>query len=54
MLTQIGFNFCLEFSFTDGSVGKDVIIFEADMSWSVHIDIRNENIIILGEGQHKG
>ena len=40
-----------EFSFTDGSVGKNVIIFWADMSSSVHIDNRNKDILILGEGQ---
>ena len=39
-----------EFSFTDGSVGKNVIIFWADMSSSVHIDNRNKDILILGEG----
>ena len=34
----IGFNSCLEFLFTNGSMGKDVIIFGADMSSSVHIN----------------
>ena len=34
----IGFDSRSEFSFIDGSVGKNVIIFGADMSSSVHID----------------
>ena len=34
----IGLNCCSEFSFTDGDFGKNVIIFGADMSSSVHID----------------
>ena len=39
-----------EFSFTDGSLRKNVIIFWADMSLSVHIDNKNKYILILGEG----
>ena len=35
---SIGFDSRPGFSFTDGSVGKTVIIFGADMSSSVHID----------------
>ena len=38
-----------EFLFTDGSYGKNVIIFGADMSSSVHIDNKGEDILILGE-----
>ena len=34
----IGFNSLSEFLFTDGSYGKNVIIFGADMSSSVHVD----------------
>ena len=34
----IGFDSCSEFSLTDGSVGKNVIIFAADMSLSVDND----------------
>ena len=33
----IGFDSRSEFSFTDGRFGQSVIIFGADMSWSVHI-----------------
>ena len=36
-----------EFSFTDGSMGKN---FGADMNSSVHIDNKNKDILILGEG----
>ena len=43
----------LEFSFTDGSMGEKVIIFGADMSLYVHINSRNKDILILGEGPTK-
>ena len=39
-----------EFSFTYESMGKNVIIFGADMSSSVHIDNKNKDILILGDG----
>ena len=35
-----------EFSFTDGDMGKNVIMFEADMSSSMHIDDKNKDILI--------
>ena len=38
----IGFDSRSEFSFTDGSMRKNVIIFGADMSSSVHIDSKNK------------
>ena len=47
---SIGFDYRSEFSFTDGSMGKNVIVFGADMSSSVHIDNENKDILILGEG----
>ena len=47
---EIGFDSRSEFSFTDGSVGKNVIIFGADISSSVHIDNENKDTLILGEG----
>ena len=50
----IGFDSLSEFSFTDRSMGKNVIIFGADMSSSVHIDNKNEDILILGEGPTQG
>ena len=46
----IGFDSRSEFSLTDGRVGKNVIIFGADISSSVHIDNKNKYILILGEG----
>ena len=39
---------------TDGSLGKNVIIFGADMSSSVHIDNINKDILILGEKLTQG
>ena len=50
----IGFDSHSEFSFTDGSMGKNVIIFGANMSSSVNIDNENKDILILGEEQYKG
>ena len=47
---SIGFDSRSEFLFTDGSVGKNAIIFGADKSSSVHIDNQNKNILILGKG----
>ena len=45
-----GFYSHSEFSFTDGSKGKNVIISGANMSTSVHVDNKNKDILILGEG----
>ena len=39
-----------EFSFTDGSMGKNVRILGADMSSSVHVDNKNKDILTLGKG----
>ena len=39
----IGFNFGSEFSLPDGNLGKNVIIFRADMSSSVHIDNKQKD-----------
>ena len=50
----IGFDSCLEFSFTDGSYGKNVINFGVDMSSSVDIDNKEKDIFILGEGTTQG
>ena len=47
---DIGFDSPSEFLFTDGSMGSSVIIFGADMSLFVHIDNKNKDILILGEG----
>ena len=47
---DIGFDSYLKFSLTDGSVCKNVIIIGVDISSSVHIDIKNKDILILGKG----
>ena len=39
------------FIFTNGSMGRNIIYFRVDMSTSVHIDNKNEDILILGEEQ---
>ena len=49
-----GFDSCSEVSFTDGSFGKNVIIFGDDMSLSVHIDNKGRHILILREGPTQG
>ena len=48
---RIGFDSRSEFLFTDRSMEKNVIIFGAHMSSSVHID--NKNKVILVKDQHK-
>ena len=50
----MGFNSHAEFSWTNGSTGKNVIIFGVDNSSSVHIDDRNKNNLVLGEGPTQG
>ena len=35
-------------------MGKNVIIFSADMSPSVHVNGRNMNILVIGEGPTHG
>ena len=35
-------------------MGKNVIIFEADTSSSVHIDNKGKDILVLGEGPRQG
>ena len=41
-------------SLPDGSMGINVIIFGADISSSVHIGNKNEDVLILGEGPTQG
>ena len=50
----IGFDSRLNFLFTDGRNGKNVIIFGSDTSSSVHIDSKGKYILILGEGLRQG
>ena len=44
---RVWFDLRLELSLLDGSMGKNVIIFGANMSSSVHIDNKNKYILIL-------
>ena len=50
----IGFHSRSEYLFTDGSMGKNVIIFGADMSSSVHVDNKGKDILILDEEPTQG
>ena len=50
----IRFDSHTEFSLPDGSMGKNVIIFGADMSSSGHIDNREKDILILGKRPTQG
>ena len=47
---SIGFDSRSQFLWTDGSYGKNVIIVGVDKSSSAHINSRNKNILVLGEG----
>ena len=51
---SIRFDSRSEFSLTDASMGKNVIIFGADMRSSVHVDNKNKDILIFGEGPTQG
>ena len=50
----IGFDFCSEFLFTEGSYQKNVIIFGAVMSSSVHLDNKGKDTLIPGERPAQG
>ena len=43
-----------EFSLSNSSIGKNVIIFAVDMSSSVHIDNKIKDILILGKDPTQG
>ena len=43
-------DFFFFFLYPDGETGKNVIIFGADMSSSVHVDNKKKDILILGKG----
>ena len=47
---NIGFDSCSEFSLPGGRVDKNIIIFEFDMSSSVHIDNKKKDMLILVKG----
>ena len=42
------------FSFTDGGLGQNVLIFGEDMSTSIHIDNKKKDILVLGRGPTQG
>ena len=44
-----GFDSCSEFSLTNGSVGRNAIIFGTDMSSSVQLDNKGKDFLILGK-----
>ena len=50
----IGFESRSEFLCADGSIGRNVIIFGAGMNLSVHVDNKNNDILILGEERTQG
>ena len=50
----VRFNSRSGFLFRDGSCGKNVIIFGADMSSSVHVDNNKKYILIFSEGPTQG
>ena len=51
---RIGFDSCSEFSLLVSTMGKNAIIFGADMSSSVHVDNKGKDILPLGEGPTQG
>ena len=51
---RIRFNSSPYFSLPDNTTGRNVIIFEADMNSSVHIDNKGKNILIFGDGPTQG
>ena len=51
---DIGFDMKETFSFPSCGFGKNVVIFKADMSSSVHFDNKKEYILILGECPTQG
>ena len=42
------------FSFPGGGFVQNVIVFRADMSYSVHVDNKKKDILILGKGPTQG
>ena len=49
----IGFDGKTSFTFPSGKFGQNIIIFELDMSSSVHVDNKKKDILILGKGPRK-
>ena len=51
---SIGFDSCSEYLLSDGSYGKSVIIFGANMISSAHVCNKGEDILVLGQGPTQG
>ena len=51
---EIGFDKRSSFSFQDSGFGQTVLIFGVDMSFSVHIDNKKKDILVLGKGPTQG
>ena len=50
---EIGFDSRSFFEIPNFHCGKNAIIFGVDISWSVHANSKNKDILILGKGQTK-
>ena len=50
----IGFDRRSSFSFLSGGFDKNVLIFGADMSSSIHVDNKKKDILVLGRGPTQG
>ena len=50
----IGFDRRSSFSFPSGGFGQNVLIFDADMSTSIHIDNKKKDILVHGRGLTQG
>ena len=50
----IGFDRRSSFSFPSGGFGQNVLIFEADMISSAHIDNKKKDILVLRKGPTQG
>ena len=50
----IGFDRNGVYLLSDGSLGRNVVIFGVDMSSSVHVDNKGKDILILGKGPTQG
>ena len=51
---DIGFDSRGEYYLPDGSIGTYLIVFRVDMSWSVHIDNKGKDTLIIGKGPIQG
>ena len=50
----LGFDRRSSFSFPGGRFGQNILIFEADVSSSAHVDNRKKDILVLGKGSTQG